>query len=145
MNGAEQLLGNGDMLYLPSGSPKPVRLQNAYISPDEVDTVMDHIGRQKGFTRPFLLPSIIERKKAGDGGMGGGRDELFDEAARLIVRHQQGSVSLLQRRLKVGYSRAARLVDELEAAGVVGPFDGSKAREVLIESEAELETILSRE
>jgi S-DNA-T family DNA segregation ATPase FtsK/SpoIIIE len=145
MNGAEQLLGNGDMLYLASGSPKPVRLQNAYISPDEVDVLMDHIGRQKGFTRPFMLPSIVERKKAGDGGMGGGHDELFDEAARIIVRHQQGSVSLLQRRLKVGYSRAARLVDELEAAGVVGPFDGSKAREVLVESEAELEVILARE
>jgi DNA segregation ATPase FtsK/SpoIIIE, S-DNA-T family len=145
MNGAEQLLGNGDMLYLPSGSPKPVRLQNAYIAPDEVDAVMDHIGAQKGFTRPFLLPSIVERKKGGDAAGGGGHDELFDEAARIIVRHQQGSVSLLQRRLKVGYSRAARLVDELEAAGVVGPFDGSKAREVLVESEAELEVILAKE
>jgi DNA segregation ATPase FtsK/SpoIIIE, S-DNA-T family len=145
MNGAEQLLGNGDMLYLASGSPKPVRLQNAYISPDEVDMVMDHIGRQKGFSRPFMLPSIVERKKGSDGGVGGGHDELFDEAARIIVRHQQGSVSLLQRRLKVGYSRAARLVDELEAAGVVGPFDGSKAREVLVESEAELEVILAKE
>jgi S-DNA-T family DNA segregation ATPase FtsK/SpoIIIE len=145
MNGAEQLLGNGDMLYLPSGSPKPVRLQNAYISPDEVDALMDHIGRQKGFSRSFMLPSIVERKKGSDGGLSGGRDELFDEAARIIVRHQQGSVSLLQRRLKVGYSRAARLVDELEAAGVVGPFDGSKAREVLVESEAELEVILARE
>jgi S-DNA-T family DNA segregation ATPase FtsK/SpoIIIE len=80
-----------------------------------------------------------------DGAGGGGRDELFDEAARIIVRHQQGSVSLLQRRLKVGYSRAARLVDELEAAGVVGPFDGSKAREVLVESEADLEVILAKE
>ena len=73
---------------------------------------------------------------------GGERDDLFEEAARTIVRHQQGSVSLLQRRLKVGYSRAARLVDELEAAGIVGPFDGSKAREVLIESEPDLEVIL---
>jgi S-DNA-T family DNA segregation ATPase FtsK/SpoIIIE len=142
MNGAEQLLGNGDMLYLASGSPKPIRLQNAYISPDEVDRVMDHISRQQGFAHPFLLPSILEKRRA-DGGAGDGdRDELFEEAARLIVRHQQGSVSLLQRRLKVGYSRAARLVDELESAGVVGPFDGSKAREVLIESEADLEAIL---
>ncbi|MBM4161866.1 MAG: hypothetical protein FJ217_12320, partial [Ignavibacteria bacterium] len=70
------------------------------------------------------------------------RDELFEEAAKIVVRHQQGSVSLLQRRLKVGYSRAARLIDELEAAGIVGPFDGSKAREVLVETEAELEAIL---
>jgi S-DNA-T family DNA segregation ATPase FtsK/SpoIIIE len=143
MNGAEQLLGNGDMLYLASGSPKPVRLQNAFISADEVDAVVDHIGAQRGFARPFMLPSIVEKKKNGDGGAEGERDELFEEAARLIVRHQQGSVSLLQRRLKVGYSRAARLVDELEAAGIVGPFDGSKARDVLVETEAELDVILN--
>jgi DNA segregation ATPase FtsK/SpoIIIE, S-DNA-T family len=143
MNGAEQLLGNGDMLYLPSGSPKPVRLQNAFISTDEVDSLMEHIGKQKGYTRPFTLPSIVEKKRNAEGQGSGDRDELFDEAARLIVRHQQGSVSLLQRRLKVGYSRAARLVDELEAAGIVGPFDGSKAREVLVESESDLEAMLN--
>jgi S-DNA-T family DNA segregation ATPase FtsK/SpoIIIE len=143
MNGAEQLLGNGDMLYLASGTPKPVRLQNAYISPDEVDTIVDHIAAQQGFAAPFALPSIVDKKRSADAGGGEGRDELFEEAARLIVRHQQGSVSLLQRRLKVGYSRAARLVDELEASGIVGPFDGSKAREVLVESEAELEVILN--
>jgi S-DNA-T family DNA segregation ATPase FtsK/SpoIIIE len=143
MNGAEQLLGNGDMLYLASGSPKPVRLQNAYISPDEVDAIVDHIARQQGYAMPFLLPSLAERKRAGAGGGREERDELFEEAARLIVRHQQGSVSLLQRRLKVGYSRAARLVDELEMAGIVGPFDGSKAREVLVQTEEELEVILN--
>jgi S-DNA-T family DNA segregation ATPase FtsK/SpoIIIE len=143
MNGAEQLLGNGDMLYLPSGSPKPVRLQNAFISADEVEAVVNHIGNQQGYTRPFTLPSIAERKKGGDNAGGGERDELFEEAARLVVRHQQGSVSLLQRRLKVGYSRAARLVDELEAAGVVGAYDGSKAREVLVETESDLETLLN--
>ena len=145
MNGAEQLLGNGDMLYLPAGSPKPIRLQNAYISPEEVDSIVDHIAKQQGYTTPFMLPSIVERKKGGAGGSGNERDELFEEAARLIVRHQQGSVSLLQRRLKVGYSRAARLVDELEAAGIVGPFDGSKAREVLVESEVELDLILQQQ
>ena len=143
MNGAEQLLVNGDMLYLPGGSPKPIRLQNAYISPDEVDAVVDHIAGQQGFATPFLLPSIAERRRMGAGGGAEGRDDLFEEAARLIVRHQQGSVSLLQRRLKVGSSRAARLVDELEAAGIVGPFDGSKARAVLVESEEELEAILN--
>ncbi|HEX9657957.1 MAG TPA: DNA translocase FtsK [Bacteroidota bacterium] len=142
MNGAEQLLGNGDMLYLASGSPKPVRLQNAFISTDEVDGLMAHIGKQRGYSKPFMLPSVAEKKKQGSGADGSDRDELFEEAARLIVRHQQGSVSLLQRRLKVGYSRAARLVDELEFAGIVGPFDGSKAREVLVESEAELESLL---
>jgi S-DNA-T family DNA segregation ATPase FtsK/SpoIIIE len=142
MNGAEQLLGNGDMLYLPSGSPKPVRIQNAFITTEEVEAVMHHISKQKGYSRPFELPSVLEKQRASMGSSGGERDELFEEAARTIVRHQQGSVSLLQRRLKVGYSRAARLVDELEATGIVGPFDGSKAREVLIESEAELEAIL---
>ncbi|MEK7251169.1 MAG: DNA translocase FtsK, partial [Bacteroidota bacterium] len=142
MNGAEQLLGNGDMLYLPSGSPKPIRLQNAFISTDEVEMLVNHIAKQQGYSKPHYLPSILEKKKSADASGGGDRDELFEDAARIIVRHQQGSVSLLQRRLKVGYSRAARLVDELEAAGVVGPFDGSKAREVLVESEAELEAIL---
>jgi DNA segregation ATPase FtsK/SpoIIIE, S-DNA-T family len=142
MNGAEQLLGNGDMLYLASGSPKPIRLQNAYISPDEVEAIVEHIGSQQGYEQPYALPSVADRKRAGESGGDGGRDELFEDAAKLIVRHQQGSVSLLQRRLKVGYSRAARLVDELEIAGVVGPPDGSKAREVLVQSEADLEAFL---
>jgi S-DNA-T family DNA segregation ATPase FtsK/SpoIIIE len=143
VNGAEQLLGNGDMLYLGSSSPKPVRLQNAYISSEEVDALLYHIAKQQGYSKPFMLPSIAERKRSARASGNGDRDELFEEAAKLIVRHQQGSVSLLQRRLKVGYSRAARLVDELEAAGVVGAFDGSKAREVLVESEADLNAILN--
>ncbi|HEX9615129.1 MAG TPA: DNA translocase FtsK 4TM domain-containing protein [Bacteroidota bacterium] len=142
MNGAEQLLGNGDMLYFPPGSPKPTRIQNAFISADEVEGITDHIGKQKGYSHPMMLPSAFEKKKIAGSAGDGSRDELFEEAAKIIVRHQQGSVSLLQRRLKVGYSRAARLVDELEAAGIVGPFDGSKARDVLVESEAELDVIL---
>lgn len=142
MNGAEQLLGNGDMLYLPSGSPKPIRIQSAFVSMDEVERLTDYISRQQGYARAFQLPSILERRRPGMSSSAGSRDDFFLEAARLIVRHQQGSVSLLQRRLKVGYSRAARLVDELEAAGIVGPFDGSKARTVLIESDQELESKL---
>ncbi|MGH2569460.1 MAG: DNA translocase FtsK, partial [Bacteroidota bacterium] len=142
MNGAEQLLGNGDMLYLPPGSPKPIRIQNAFISTEEVERITSHIARQQGYSQPMPLPSVFEKKKVSGLSGGDDRDELFDEAARIVVRHQQGSVSLLQRRLKIGYSRAARLVDELEAAGIVGPFDGSKAREVLVETEAELEVIL---
>ena len=142
MNGAEQLLGNGDMLYLPSGSPKPVRLQNALITPREVDALVDHIGNQRGYAQPFLLPSALEKRRAADQSSDAGRDVLFEEAAHIIVRYQQGSVSLLQRRLKIGYSRAARLVDELEAAGVVGPADGSKAREVLVDSESLLDDLL---
>ncbi len=142
MNGADQLLGNGDMLFLPSGSPKPSRIQNAFISTDEVERLTEHIAKQKGYSRPFQLPSILEKKRAGMRGAANERDEFFEEAARLIVRHQQGSVSLLQRRLKVGYSRAARLVDELESAGIVGPFDGSKARLVLVDSDDQLDRIL---
>lgn len=130
------------MLYLPPGSPKPTRIQNAFISTEEVERVMNHIGKQKGYSNPMKLPSAFEKKKVSNAAGGGERDELFEEAAKIIVRHQQGSVSLLQRRLKVGYSRAARLVDELEAVGIVGPFDGSKAREVLVETDAELENIL---
>ncbi|MEK6650315.1 MAG: DNA translocase FtsK 4TM domain-containing protein [Bacteroidota bacterium] len=111
MNGADQLLGNGDMLYLPPGSSKPIRIQNAFISTDEVERLTNHIGKQRGFSAPATLPSALERKRGASGSVNGSRDELFEEAARTIVRHQQGSVSLLQRRLKVGYSRAARLVD----------------------------------
>jgi S-DNA-T family DNA segregation ATPase FtsK/SpoIIIE len=132
------------MLYLPAGSPKPIRIQNAFISTDEVERVTDHIAHQQGYKKPFQLPSILERKRGGSRNGSGSRDELFDEAAHIIVRHQQGSVSLLQRRLKVGYSRAARLVDELEEAGIVGPFDGSKARDVLIDSEDQLDELLAR-
>jgi len=137
MNGAEQLLGNGDMLYLPPGVAKPMRIQSPFISVEEVEKITDFIGTQKGFSRQFELPSVLANKKKSMG-ISDERDELFEEAARMIVRYQQGSVSLLQRKLKVGYARAARIVDELEEAGIVGPFDGSKAREVLVETEEEL-------
>ena len=140
--GADQLIGRGDMLYLSSSSPKPIRIQNAFISTEEVEELCEHIGRQKGYSKPYELPSALEKKRNGTSGGGGERDELFDEAARVVVRHQQGSVSLLQRRLSVGYSRAARIVDQLEEAGIVGPFDGSKAREVRIEQESDLEILL---
>ena len=141
-SGAEQLIGRGDMLYLSPTSPKAIRMQNAFISAEEVEEIVNHIGKQKGYSKPYELPSALEKKKGGSGGGTGERDELFDEAARIIVRHQQGSVSLLQRRLSVGYSRAARLVDQLEEAGIVGPFDGSKAREVRIQEESDLEFLL---
>lgn len=141
MNGADQLLGNGDMLYLPPGVGKPIRIQSPFISSEEVEKVCDFVKAQKGFTRSYELPSVLanKRKSYSDSGE---RDELFEEAARIIVRYQQGSVSLLQRKLKIGYARAARIVDELEAANVVGPFDGSKAREVLVETEAQLEQLI---
>ncbi len=142
MNGAEQLLGRGDMLFLPTGSPKPIRIQNAFISTDEVERLTDYIQRQPGFSKPFFLPSLYDKKKDSSSGFLSDLDPMFEDAAKVIVRHQQGSVSLLQRRLKLGYSRAARIVDQLEEAGIVGPNDGSKARTVLVENEEQLETIL---
>lgn len=142
MNGAEQLLGKGDMLFLPTGSPKPTRIQNAFISPDEVEKITEYISAQQGYAKPYFLPSLYDKKKESSAGFLGEMDPMFEDAARVIVRHQQGSVSLLQRRLKLGYSRAARIVDQLEEAGIVGPNDGSKARTVIVENEEQLETIL---
>ncbi len=142
MNGAEQLLGKGDMLFLPSGSPKPIRIQNAFISTDEVERVTEYINKQPSYSKPYFLPSLYDKKKEAAGNFLSDLDPMFEDAARVIVRHQQGSVSLLQRRLKLGYSRAARIVDQLEEAGIVGPNDGSKARTVLVENEEQLETIL---
>jgi len=142
MNGAEQLLGKGDLLFLPTGSPKPTRIQNAFISTDEVERITDYIAAQPGYSKPYFLPSLYDKKKESASGFLGEMDPMFEDAARVIVRHQQGSVSLLQRRLKLGYSRAARIVDQLEEAGIVGPNDGSKARTVIVENEEQLETIL---
>ena len=142
MNGAEQLLGKGDMLFLPTGSPKPFRIQNAFISTDEVERITNFIYPQESYSKPYFLPSIYEKKSSKTGGLTADFDPMFEEAAHVIVRHQQGSVSLLQRKLKLGYSRAARIVDQLEEAGIVGPNDGSKARQVLIENEMQLETLL---
>jgi len=142
MNGAEQLLGRGDMLFLPTGSPKPIRMQNAFISTDEVESITNYIYSQPSYSKPYYLPSIYDKKKGSSSGFSPDLDPMFEEAAKVIVRHQQGSVSLLQRKLKLGYSRAARIVDQLEDAGIVGPNDGSKARQVLIENEEQLETVL---
>ena len=142
MNGAEQLLGRGDMLFLPTGSPKPIRMQNAFISTDEVESITNYVYSQPSYSKLYYLPSIYEKKKGSSPGFSADLDPMFEEAAKVIVRHQQGSVSLLQRKLKLGYSRAARIVDQLEDAGIVGPNDGSKARQVLVENEEQLETVL---
>jgi DNA segregation ATPase FtsK/SpoIIIE, S-DNA-T family len=142
MNGAEQLLGRGDMLFLPTGSPKPIRIQNAFISTEEVEKITNYVYSQQAYSKPYFLPSLYEKKKESSSGVSSDLDPMFEDAAKVIVRHQQGSVSLLQRRLKLGYSRAARIVDQLEEAGIVGPNDGSKARSVLVENEEQLETIL---
>lgn len=141
--GAEQLIGMGDML-LSQGSDV-TRLQCAFLDTPEVDAVCDWIGEQKGYPDAYLLPEF--EGEEGEGSLAdidlADRDPLFDEAARLIVLHQQGSTSLIQRKLKLGYNRAGRIVDQLEAAGIVGPFEGSKAREVLIQDEASLERLLN--
>ena len=140
-NGAEGLVGNGDMLYM-SGS-KILRLQGPFVSVDEIDRLMTFIADQPG-AGPYVLPPLEDHEvptlsapHAADDD--GGLDDLFEEAARIIVRSQQGSVSLLQRKLSVGYTRAARIVDQLEEAGVVGAFVGSKAREVLVADDLELD------
>ena len=133
--GAEKLIGRGDLLYLGHGSSEPSRLHNAFLSLEEIESLMSHITQQTK-AEELVLASPRETMGAGgliDGGDGGGFDELFDEAVKLVVMHQQGSISLIQRRLKVGYSRAARLIDEMEQAGIVGAFTGSKAREVLVD------------
>lgn len=135
MNGAEQLLGLGDMLFLPSGQSKPIRLQNGFISTEEVEAVITHIVSQPEAEPLWLHVDLKQAKSSGGGGFNDELDKYFDEAKKVVVMHQQGSVSLLQRRLKVGYARAARIMDQLEEAGVVGPFEGSKAREVRLTEE----------
>lgn len=134
MSGAEQLLRNGDMLFLSAALPKPKRVQNAYISMEECEKIVDFIGAQEGFKKPYLLPSVLERRGRTDGDSDE-RDEMFEDAARLVMKLQICSTSTLQRRLKLGYARAARIVDQMEQAGIVGPANGAKGREILIAEE----------
>ena len=122
-----------------------VRLQCAFVDTPEVEEITDFIGNQKGYPDAFNLPEYVGEE--GDSSPGAldpaDRDALFEDAARIVVQHQQGSASLLQRRLKLGYNRAGRIVDQLEAAGIIGPFEGSKARQVLIPDEMALEQLLN--
>ncbi len=130
-NGAEKLLGNGDMLFLSSGQPEPQRVHGAYISSEETDGLVAFIKEQGlGMLTLEGISQSAEDAPEGDLDLG---DPLFREACEVVIRHKQGSVSLLQRRLGIGYQRAARLIDKLEQAGVVSPFDGSKAREVVVD------------
>jgi len=138
MNGAENLLGHGDMLFMPSGRPEPYRVHGAYVSEDEAARVVDFWKAKAAataFTPPLATDAKVvdQEEEEGLGDAEGFDDVLVRDAARLVVSHQQGSTSLLQRRLKVGYSRAGRLMDQLESLGVVGPFQGSKARDVLVD------------
>jgi S-DNA-T family DNA segregation ATPase FtsK/SpoIIIE len=140
--GADQLVGMGDMLL--SAGSDIIRLQSPFVDTPEIERICDYIGSQRGYDSAYLLPEFVGEEEGGASDVDlAERDALFEEAARLIVMHQQGSTSLIQRKLKLGYNRAGRLIDQLEAAGIVGPFEGSKAREVLVKDEMSLEQLLS--
>jgi S-DNA-T family DNA segregation ATPase FtsK/SpoIIIE len=142
--GAEQLIGRGDMLY--STGNDLIRLQCGFVDTPEVEEITDFIGLQQGYPSAFHLPEVADENQLEMGNFADDdKDELFNEAARIVVMTQQGSASLLQRKLKLGYNRAGRLIDQLEAAGVIGPFEGSKARKVIIPDEIALEQFLKRE
>ena len=138
--GADQLIGRGDMLFSPGN--ELIRLQCGFVDTPEVDQIADFIGSQRGYPNAFLLPEYIdeanELKEIDDD-----LDSLFEDAAEVIVNAQQGSASLLQRKLKLGYNRAGRIVDQLEATGLIGPHRGSKARDVLIPDVLALEQFLN--
>lgn len=139
--GAEQLIGRGDMLY--SSGSEIIRLQCAFIDTPEVEKLTEYIGEQQGYLEAFMLPEYEGENSEGNSEFSASdKDELFEEAARLIVQHQQGSTSLIQRKLQLGYNRAGRIIDQLEAAGVVGQFQGSKARDVLFADIESLEQFL---
>ncbi|MHA6248910.1 FtsK/SpoIIIE family DNA translocase [Pontibacter sp. CAU 1760] len=141
--GADQLIGQGDMLF--SIGSDMIRIQCAFVDTPEVDRICEFIGNQQGYDDAYLLPEFVGDESGNEKADfdPSNRDALFEEAARIIVQHQQGSTSLLQRRLKLGYNRAGRLIDQLESAGIVGAFEGSKAREVLIPDEYSLEQLLN--
>ena len=140
--GAEQLIGKGDMLISYNG--ELVRLQCAFVDTPEVDKIVDFIGEQRGYAQAFMLPEYVDEKEMEKGDFDvNDKDPLFEDAARLIVSSQSGSTSLLQRRMKLGYNRAGRLMDQLEAAGIVGPNQGSKVRDVLIKTDADLQMFLN--
>jgi S-DNA-T family DNA segregation ATPase FtsK/SpoIIIE len=141
--GADRLVGRGDMLV--SSGNEPVRVQCAFIDTPEIEELTEFIGSQKGYADAMHLPEYFDDSESGTVEVDlRKRDPMFDDAAKLVVQHQQGSTSLIQRKLSIGYNRAGRIIDQLEAAGVVGPFEGSKARDVLVSDFIALEQILSR-
>ncbi len=142
-SGAQQLIGKGDMLYLQGNDP--VRVQCAFVDTPEVENITNYISKQQGYTSAFMLPEYVgEESESTLGDIDMNRlDPMFEDAARLIVIHQQGSTSLIQRKFSIGYNRAGRIMDQLERAGIVGPTQGSKAREVLCVDETDLQMRLS--
>lgn len=142
-SGADRLVGRGDMLI--SSGNEPIRVQCAFIDTPEIEELTEFIGTQRGYADAMHLPEYVDDKDSGVAEVDlRKRDPMFEEAARLVVQHQQGSTSLIQRKLSLGYNRAGRIIDQLEAAGVVGSFEGSKAREVLCSDMISLEQILKR-
>ena len=141
--GADQLIGRGDMLYTQGNDL--TRIQCAFVDTPEVEKVVEYIGSQKAYAEAHLLPEFVGEESTATDIDINDRDALFREAAEVIVTAQQGSASLLQRKLKLGYNRAGRIVDQMEAAGIVGPFEGSKARQVLIPDLTSLEQLLNNE
>ena len=140
VSGADQLIGRGDMLYTQGN--ELIRIQCAFVDTPEVEKISEFIGSQKGYPDAHLLPEFLgEENEIGEINIED-RDELFEEAAKVIVVAQQGSASLIQRKLKLGYNRAGRIIDQMEAAGIVGPFEGSKARQVLVPDLSTLEQFL---
>ena len=139
VGGADQLVGMGDMLF--TNGAGMTRIQNAFVSTEEVEAINAFIGQQAGYKEPFHLP-IIQEDNTGIPDPLEDIDEMFEAAAKVVMLHQQGSVSLLQRKLKIGYNRAGRIIDQLFNAGIVGPYQGSTARDVLIQDEEELQEIL---
>ncbi len=145
MGGAEQLIGQGDML-LSIGS-NMIRLQCAFVDTPEVEAVIDHISDQRGYPEPYYLPEYIgddEPIQGGDGMTYAELDDMFEDAARLVIQNQHGSTSMIQRRLKLGYNRAGRIMDQLQSVGVVGPAEGSKPRDVLMFTETDLDGLIQR-
>lgn len=141
-SGAQRLIGRGDMLISLAGS-ELVRIQCALIETEEIEELADFIGTQRGYPDGFLLPEYLDENEEPNKDFDPKqKDEFFNDAARLVVSSQFGSTSLLQRKLQLGYNRAGRIIDQLEAAGIVGPYNGSKAREVLVHDEVQLEEIL---
>ncbi|MCF8391229.1 MAG: DNA translocase FtsK [Bacteroidales bacterium] len=140
MSGANQLIGKGDMLI--STGSDVTRLQCAFIDTPEVEELTEYIGSQRGYSQAHLLPEVDEVQSEAAVVDLQKKDPKFEEAARLVIQTQQGSTSMIQRKLALGYNRAGRIVDQLEAAGILGPFEGSKARAVLIQDELSLEHIL---
>ena len=142
-SGANQLIGKGDMLF--AAGSELIRLQCAFVDTPEVENICAHIAKQQSYPTAFLLPEYVGDDSDAPGSVDlNNRDEYFDDAARLVVLNQQGSTSMIQRKFSIGYNRAGRIMDQLEAAGIVGPADGSKARKVLLYDEYSLEQLLNK-